>query len=411
MTLQNAGLQPETLSSGEPSGLLSVNLFWEHKRAQLCRTNCKEIQVPQLFPLSYADQCEFEDFDDEENRETLNERAFDKEPMASQDEQEAFGLISNQLSQSRVSSASLTSSDQGPFNFLGLPLELRLKIYGYLLPARHHKIVTQLPHNGFFYNTSSIPVYSAQSFYPFGTRAPNNLTTYKILSSNSHQSYPHKSIEPAIIGTSKQIKEEAETVLYGNGESKWDFGLHLDACQVFWKDRSATARSMVKSLRVAKEIPATVEVTQTLGVVDEKWAQFCNFLENEMTGLRTLDLTMWAYSGSTSPLPIIPIAAPESLPIAEDREAELENEKHSAEVEKQWRDWDWVSKLMQMGALRTAKITWWGAENGGADAENRRRTFDSWLASRMVADNVVRENMIRDGVVVQGVVVVRGGSE
>lgn len=413
------GLRTDILGSGlealeDPSGFLSVNIFWEHKKGvRLCKTNCRSIEVPLLYPASLSipfsgssSNSECEGFEEEigfagERKEALGHPAEQK--MAADQEHPEISPITNL---SRVPSASLTSSTQTTFQFLGLPLELRLKIYTYLLPSRHHTIVTQLPHNGYFYNTSSIPAYSAQSFYPFGTKAPNNLTTYKVLSSNFRSSFPHETIYPAILGTSRQVKEEAETVLYGSSEAVWDFGVHSDACRAFWEDRSSNARKLVKSLRVAREVPC-FDDGEVKGGVDERWVEFCHFLKSEMSGLRVLDLTVWGSGGSAASFPSAGIASL-GLSVGEmggdwiEEEVEIERMR---EEERKWREWEWISELLQMDALRQAKITWWGFENLGVGGTNGEGAFDSWLAGRMVGDKLVRDRMVREGVVVEGVVV------
>ncbi|KAG0649604.1 hypothetical protein D0Z07_4022 [Hyphodiscus hymeniophilus] len=309
-----------------------------------------------------------------------------------------------------TSTSNITTSSTS-FPFLSLPLELRLKIYALLLPARHHIIVTQLPHNGYFYNTATIPAYSAQSFYPLGTKAPSqgtrlgpNLTTYRVLSSNSHRSYPSTSIYPAIIGVSKQTKQEAEGVLYGNVDTIWDFGIHLNACRAFWGDRGREARGLCRAVRVDWEIPVLENDT----LIGEKWAVFCEWLKEEMTGLRSLDLTIWSDSGSVvgfpTATPAIHLASTADEADWQTLEALPEKKR---EEEAKWREWAWIHELLQMDALRTAKITYWGFESPG-DGGRGEGHFDSWLAGRMVGDRFVRDRMIRDGVVVEGVVVLHG---
>ena len=423
------GLRPDVLGppasaqmvSQGPSGFLSVNAFWEHKKSvSLCKTNCRSIEVPILYPLSslsasppfstFALKIGEEEFVEEED--IIYAQALERPAEQMEDDQEPE--ISPITSSSRVASLSSSITVQtstSSFPFLNLPFELRLKIYALLLPPRHHRSVTQLPHNGYFYNTSNIPAHSSQSFYPFGTKPPTrqngsprgNLTTYKVLSSNSHRSYPSPSIYPAILGTNRQVKEEAEAVLYGSRESVWDFGVHLDACRAFWADRSPNARALVRGLRVAWEVPVLGERE----LIDGRWEVFCRFLKEEMRGLRNLDLTIWSSSGSLAGLPVSPLPNDGDEESEEDWERGVEKRRRK-ELERKWSEWDWVRELLEMEALRTAKITWWGFENLGVSGRNGETAFDSWLARRMTCDNLVRDRMLRDGVVVEGVVVLNG---
>jgi hypothetical protein len=288
-----------------------------------------------------------------------------------------------------------TSTPSEIFRFLELPIELRLKIYAYLLPARTHTIVTQIPNNGYFYNTSTIPSHSAQSFYPFGRAPPKSskLTTYKILNTNFRAEFPALGIFPQILRVSKQVQAEAEPVLYGANGVLFDFGIYLEALSPFFRDRSERARNSVRSVRIAREIP---EVDNREGDdavskgVDPRWESLCAFLKQELVGLRSLDLTMWSSSGSVASFPS---STGSSVQMVEDEEM-----VKMLAVER-WREWEWTRDLLQLEALRKAKITWWGYQSiGGSEGEH---SFDSWLARRMVGDRLVTDRMIREGVVVE----------
>jgi hypothetical protein len=286
------------------------------------------------------------------------------------------------------------------FRFLDLPIELRLKIYRYLLPPRAWKVSTQIPHNGYFYNTSTIPLHSVQSFYPFGTKPPSgsNLTTYKVLNSNFRSEFPVPSIHPEIFLLCKQIHSEAEPVLYGGKGVSFDFGIHLEAALAFFSDRSKEARRAVREVRVAREIPCVENSDGLISKpVDGPWISFCAFLERELKGVRGLDLTIWSSSGSVASFP-----APDALDGGREDEVDSEVLKEKErELQLRWREWEWTRDLLRMEALRQAKVTWWGFE--GQDGR-----FDSWLARRMVGDRLVRERMIREGMVVEGFVVIPG---
>lgn len=320
------------------------------------------------------------------------------------------------------------SSSRQKSPFLTLPLELRLKIYSYILPSRHHTIATQIPHNGFFYNTSTIPIHSTQSFYPFGISPPTNiqaqkekLTTYKILSSNFRPNYPSPSIYPSILLTNKQIHAEAEPLFYGHKDTIFDFGTHLDACIAFWDYRSEVARKSVRNLRVAREVPAWLG-RDVYGntQIDLPWMKFCTFVQKDLTGLRNLDLTLWSSTGSASNFPTQIQNEANDNENVEERERKVKDKERA----QKWREWDYTASLLATEGLREARVTWWGFnfENESvvemqADGASMRsawsesgKEFDSWVAGRMVGDVLVRERMIRDGVVLEGVVVLRGGA-
>ncbi|CZR61708.1 uncharacterized protein PAC_11605 [Phialocephala subalpina] len=310
------------------------------------------------------------------------------------------------------------------FRFLDLPLELRLKIYGHLLPARHHTVATQIPHNGSFYNTSTIPSHSAQSFYPFGISAPiQKLTTYKVLTGNFRNDFPGLSMFPEVLRVNKQIHEEAEGVLYGSKDTVWDFGTYVDAAIAFWGDRSVDARRSVKSIRVAREMPAWLG-RNAYGNEreDASWVRFCDFVKQELKGLQTLDLTLWSSTGSAASFPTrIPGSQAQAEGERDEDEETERKRKEQEETEMKWREYNYTASLLSTPALRSARITWWGfnseagngvEENGGASDRSwggSKKGFDSWIATRMVGDELVKDRMVREGVVVEDVVVVRGG--
>ena len=369
------GSQRTTVTSAginepEPSEFLSLNIFFKHREGtRLCPTNCWSIEVGILYPLlspPSSTASTFEDFatldQDKENASLeANEALPAKIPATMPADQERLSPI---MSPSREEALSSTTNSEDVFPFMRLPLELRLKIYGYLLPPRHHKIVTQIPHNGFFYNSAAVPLHSAQSFYSLGTRAPNNLTTYKVLTFNTDSAYPYPSIYPAVLGVSKQVKSEAEPVLYGNSQAVWDFGVHLEALKVFWGDRSAEARKLVKGVRVAREIPCLENRGGTVATVEDgRWAAICEFLKSELVSLRNLDLIIWSSSGSAASFPVSALGELDGGEIGDWVEEERwKREKREHEI-RRWREWEWTADLLNIEELRQAHITWWGFEN------------------------------------------------
>ncbi|KAH6678086.1 hypothetical protein B0J14DRAFT_581863 [Halenospora varia] len=381
------------------SGLLSLNIFYLLKSSsgfRLSMSNCRGIEVPVIYPCvpSRASSETASIFTSQEIHEVGQEIIFenDKATVENMDADQECS-VDLQLSLTRTLSRAPPSPLEH-FRFLDLPLELRLKIYGYLLPARTHTIVTQIPYNGFFYNTATIPTHSAQSFYPFGRNPPKNLTTYKVLNSNFRSSFPLQSIYTDIFRVCKQIHAEAESTLYASNDSVFDFGIYGDALIAFMGDRSERARALIRNIRIAKEIPGLDYGNGGLGEKrdDEKWIKLCTYIKNEMPSLRNLDLTVWGGSGNLA-----------SLPISRNPASPSQNQ------EDQWHEWEYTKGLLEMEALRAMKVTWWGfcSEKG---QEGQTIGFDSWLAGRMVGDKLVRDRMIKDGVVVEGVVVLRGNS-
>ncbi|PQE34044.1 autophagy-related 3 protein [Rutstroemia sp. NJR-2017a WRK4] len=276
-----------------------------------------------------------------------------------------------------------------PFPFLSLPLELRLKIYGYLLPARHHKITTQLPHNGYYYPVNGVPAHVTQSFYPVSPDKPNKLTTYKLLSENSHPNFPQPSICTAILSVSKQVNAEAEQVLYGSCKSVWDFGMSVEAVKWFFTDRSRAARGCVKNLKLARDVSgAGVEG----GKGDVVWEEFCTFVGEEMGSLRAVDLTVWG-RGEVAPGPIV--AGGREVDVNVDEEGDKEKLEEKMKQEKQVREWEYIMKLVGNEGLKSAKITWWGFAPG----------VESFLARWMLDSCHLKEQVVQNGEVVEGIVV------
>lgn len=366
-------------------------------------SNCRQIEVVLLYPTEAVpsdlrplnDQNPLLSKDEKHNQDESQDSA------SKLDEKIEFGFS---MSAAADLSPTWLSRDDTPFpsspptktealfRLLDLPLELRLKIYALLLPSRSHTIVTQIPHNGYFYNTSTIPRHSATSFYPFGTSAPvkkktQNLTTYKVLNRNFRKDFPGASIYPHLFLVCRQIKEEAEPVLYGGLETEWDFGTNLEAVPAFFGDRSEVARQCVRHIKVAREIRDAVGQE---GLKDLGWEKFCTYISSSLPNLKIVDLTIWSSSGSILLFP-----------------SEKEGDK---EVEKKWREWEFTHGLLNMEGLRRAKVTWWGFQGEKVDGQEQSgQGFDSWLARRMVQDEVVRERMVTEGVVREGSVILASG--
>ena len=266
------------------------------------------------------------------------------------------------------------------FHFMLLPFELRLKIYGYLLPPRRHIIVNQTPYTGYFYNTLSLPA----SSYPFGRSPSPALIGYRVLSQNQHRRFPSATIFPAILRTCKRVRDEAEPVLYAGKHVEWDFGIHLVAAKAFWNERSQLARESVRTMRIAKEF-SSVDKCNT----DVVWSDFCSFILKSLPNVQSLDLKIWSSSGSAADFP----------------GAKTNKESDKKLLENEWRKWSWTHNLLLLESLRELKVTNW---DFGSSWESGEKKFDSWRAQRMVTDKVVRERMIRGGGVIEQIIVLPG---
>ncbi|KAF8847371.1 hypothetical protein BDZ45DRAFT_607570 [Acephala macrosclerotiorum] len=418
-TLTNQGRQSgyaDHAGSGKlsPSPLtLNVNIFYQQRKGvRLCMSNCRSIKVAILIPLSDSDSTSSTFTDSDPREEMLGVEGQEKNlranaRMDADQEHHTADLSLAANSTITNTNSSPDASQEEHFRFLDLPLELRLKIYGYLLPARTHTIATQIPHNGYYYNTSTIPSHSVQSFYPFGASAPiQKLTTYKVLTSNFRHDFPGLSMHPDVLRVSKQIHAEAEPILYGQKDTAFDFGTYVDAAIAFFSDRSIAARRAVKSIRVAREIPAWLgRDAYGNDREDQSWVKFCGFVKQELRGLRTLDLTLWSSTGSAASFPTQIPGLQAGDGEDEEEEKRTRKAREDAEQQQKWREYNYTASLLSVPALRSARITWWGFNS---EAGNEKG-FDSWIATRMVGDRLVRDRMVKEGVVVEGIVVIPGG--
>lgn len=251
-----------------PPGSFSLNIFSKQQPRKLCKTNCARIEVSILHP--WSGPCDDDPHSDPED------------PLVS--DPRAAGTADPQPYESASRAELPTAASRDSFPFVHLPLEIRRAIYALLLPAGVHRISTQLPHNGLFYRRDAVPAYATQSFYP--GPAPDRLTTYQVHS----ETPPGQRLHPEILGVSRQICTEAEEVLYAAPGTVFDFGVYADACLAFWKDRSAAARKHVREIRIAREMPYVGDMGAS---VDARWTRLCAYLEQEMKGLRRVDLELW----------------------------------------------------------------------------------------------------------------------
>jgi len=299
-------------------------------------------------------------------------------------------------------------SQASPSRFLSLPFEIRLKIYSYVLPARLHKVATQIPYTGLFYSRHTLPPHTSQSFYPFDHSASKNLTTYKVLTSNHHTDFPHLSIHPDVLRTCKQVREEAEPVLYSGKDVCFDFGECASTVSPFWRDRSQLARDCVRWVKIAREIPDLTD-NGTRDAVHPDWTDLCGYLMNNLTGLKTLDLTIWTNQGSM-PSPVLSSGAAittlalNNMPGPERPAMDQDFQIKKNEEIKRWQEWEWTHSLLQIPALQHVRVTWWATQwsNGG---DNQSENFGAWIASRMSGDRLLKNRLISNGVVVEGLVI------
>lgn len=128
-------------------------------------------------------------------------------------------------------------------------------------------------------------------------------------------------------------------MIYGDPETEWDFGVYLEDEDPFFGDMSEVARGLVRHVKVAREIRDSAAPV----ITGYAWEKFCKYIGIELSGLRTVDLTIWSSSGSTAGFPLL----------GEDGEGRKK-------MEREWREWSIVKELMEVGELRKARITWWG---------------------------------------------------
>ncbi|KAF7912576.1 uncharacterized protein EAF01_001597 [Botrytis porri] len=370
---------------------LSMNVFYAQKNKDIkqCKSNCRNIDVDILYPTSYPFHCHSskQSNKDKESRESMSFSPVDSLALSEYSSHDFSSPINNNNAMANPS-----------FPFLSLPLEIRLKIYLLLLPPRHHKITTQIPHNGYYFPPKCLPLCAAQSFYPLSPDTPDKLTTYKVLSTNSHTDHPNPSIHTRILSVCKQTKEEAEEVLYGNGNSIWDFGMHVEAVQPFWMDRSQDARGWARNLKIAREVP---EVGMGVGGSgDVVWGGFYGFITGELVGLKSLDLTAWGNPWMGEARDGSEVVETGDV-MALDGDEAREVRKSAIKARNSWslRDWEYMKELLAHEGLRSAKVTCWGFREGV------KSSWAKWMLER----RSLMEEMVREGEVVQDVLVWNGG--
>ncbi|KAK2627020.1 hypothetical protein QTJ16_004195 [Diplocarpon rosae] len=291
-------------------------------------------------------------------------------------------------------------------SLLTLPLELRLQIYKHLFPPRHHKIAGNTPSTPYFYNSPRTLITYTFGHSPplthFNTKIKAKSPNY-LLTTNSHASLPHPSIHPAILRTGTQILHEALPMLYSSSRTVWDFGTHIEAVESFFGARDERARTCVKSLRIAFELPVSISENPGLRMADRKmkaWDRMVRFVCEEMTGLERLDLTLWWSDGSCGVLPVRDSDSDSDLIAPSDEGFGSSDTSHSERRTMiAWRESPFTSEILSLPSLISAKITEWTARPPTGIFGTEGKMWDSWAAERMVVDPVLRERMVKKGVV------------
>jgi hypothetical protein len=408
-------LRPGSAEEGHKAEGLVIDVFWEHistsppvstrAKKRLAATNCMRIEVPFLLPVTPSTpESDFAHLADSQLQDI---DGTDNVPFAGESDGQGAATTaaveSRDLDMDGVDSMTTEKDTRAgdTFALLSLPVEVRLEIYGYLLPQRTHTIISQYPHGGNYYTSAEISsnINYTQSFYPAptppdGAQAKERLTTYRLLNANFRNDYPNPSMNVEILRTCKAIHAEATPVLYG-GQTAFDFSTYIDAVVPFFTDRGAFATSLVRKVLLAREIPHAVpDRAPAVGasvVGDRWWMNVCAFLTG-MSSLRSLEMTVWSANGSA-------VLASASAPVPEREESES------------WRKWEYVHALTACPALREVKVRYWafpathmGFGAGAGEAEGEVG-FDGWLAKRMVGDELMRERMVRGGIALEGIVV------
>lgn len=127
---------------GSKSHIFSLNAIYQSRPSKpRAKTNCRSIEIPLIVPR----------------------------PSSTSQYSTVYTLISNQDEEmALVGGTNQSASRDQPekeqsFPFLSLPFEIRLKICALVLPSRRHTIVTQYPHNGYYYSRTSMVSRSTQT--------------------------------------------------------------------------------------------------------------------------------------------------------------------------------------------------------------------------------------------------------
>jgi hypothetical protein len=343
--------QAQKDSQSQPQSQLCIEVHRVTAQQRQRKTNCRNIEIPVLLPPSASHPSR----DGHHEKDDCADGGNDEDESAINNQHDiamtgSRNSIAHNCGKPICSHVMESSGDEiviepdvrreakhekekAGFKFLGLPIELRLKIYELLLPSRAHVIATQQPYNGAYYH--SIPARAARTLYerssaqpPYRSARPclaaactpesgstgnlaaerkRSYTTYKLLTVNSHHNFPHASIDTALLRVNRQIHGEAEGVLYGSATT-FDFGTSVDAIIPFLSDRSMYARRCIKRIKVAKEMPAGLAMDQGIFIKslverDSAWDEAMRVLATECAALRCLEIAVWCERRGVGPRP------------------------------------------------------------------------------------------------------------
>jgi hypothetical protein len=129
------------------SHIFSLNIIYQTRLSKpIAKTNCRSIEIPLIIPRPGST------------------------PQSGNPSVQVFS--SNQDQEMALAGGTKQLASRGRpemeqfFPFLSLPFELRLKIYALVLPSRTHTIVTQYPHNGYYYSRTSMVSHSHKPSIP-----------------------------------------------------------------------------------------------------------------------------------------------------------------------------------------------------------------------------------------------------
>ena len=149
---------------------------------------------------------------------------------------------------------------------LCLPVEIRLRIYSFLLPQEEHRKVRI--NNLYFQEIGSKERRRSHHTILIGSfRGCTSRTTYRAVELPC--------ISTAILYVNRRIHDEAAEVLYG--ALSFDFEKDVEAVVPFLQDLTPVARRSVKCIRIVKRALPYVKEFGRL-----EWAAMCNFLSASM---------------------------------------------------------------------------------------------------------------------------------
>lgn len=142
---------------------------------------------------------------------------------------------------------SAAASPRSPPSFLGLPAEIRLAIYEYLLVDPAHQVVSirSEDHESYARRKRLASTKRLRSSYwvkagPYRTMSAE--TSYVLQNGVE--------IHPAILGVSRQIHAEAAYLLYGS--YVFDFSIDVESAVPFFEDRTPIGREAIRRIHLEK---------------------------------------------------------------------------------------------------------------------------------------------------------------